>query len=270
MAKKGARRKRKKAGTEGSSPQKKRGLLIYVPAFCSVIGTLMLLSVIIAAAPLTIPQYMGYEIYNVVSGSMEPEIPIGSVIYVKPTDPTDIEKGDIIAFQSGDSVVMHRVVVNKVVEGTFTTKGDANEGGDLNEVPYADLIGIVARHVPVLGQLLILFGSTFGRICMICFAACGALLNILSGRFSDAIAYEEEQEELREQLLAEARARAEAEKKKAAEEAAAEDVQEAAAEDIEEAVAEDAKEADTEGGTPAVESLEEKESAQEKANTDGK
>ena len=77
MAKKRSRKKRKGAGTDGSSTQKKRGLLIYVPALCSVIGTLMLLSVILAAAPLTIPQYMGYEIYNVVSGSMEPAILIG-------------------------------------------------------------------------------------------------------------------------------------------------------------------------------------------------
>ena len=59
MAKKRSRKKHKGAGTDGSSTQKKRGLLIYVPALCSVIGTLMLLSVILAAAPLTIPQYMG-------------------------------------------------------------------------------------------------------------------------------------------------------------------------------------------------------------------
>lgn len=212
MAKKRSRKKDKGAGTDGSSTQKKRGLLIYVPALCSVIGTLMLLSVILAAAPLTIPQYMGYEIYNVVSGSMEPAIPIGSVIYVKPTEPSELKKGDIIAFQSGDSVVMHRVVTNKVVEGKITTKGDANDSEDLMEVSYSNLIGIVARHVPILGQVLILFGSSFGRICMICFAACGALLNILSGRFSDAIAYDRELEERREKLLAEAMAREEEEK----------------------------------------------------------
>lgn len=226
MAKKRLRRKKKKTGTESGTRKQKRGLLIYVPAFCSVIGTLMLLTVILAAAPLTVPQYMGYEIYNVVSGSMEPTIPIGSVIYVKPTDPVEIEKGDIIAFQSGDSVIMHRVTDNKIVEGTFNTKGDANDSEDLNEVPYASLIGIVVRHIPVLGQLLILFGSTFGKICMICFAACGALLNILSGRFSDAIAYDREQDELRERLLAEAMARAEAEKA-AAEKAAASEASEA-------------------------------------------
>lgn len=189
---------------ESSTPRKKAGLLIYVPALCNVIGTLMLFVVIAAALPLTIPNFMGYEVYNVVSGSMEPTIPVGSIIYVKEIDPSDIYSGDIIAFHSGDSVIMHRVTQNKVVEGTFTTKGDANDGEDMSEVPYKDLIGIVVRHIPILGQLLILFGSTFGRICMVCFAACGALLNILGGRFRDALEYERQEDLERERILAEA------------------------------------------------------------------
>ena len=193
-----------KTGSNANVPKKKPGLLIYVPAFCSLIGTLMLLVVIAAALPLTVPNFMGYDVYNVVSGSMEPTIPIGSIIYVKDTDPADIKSGDIIAFKSGDSVIMHRVKENKVVEGTFVTKGDANEAEDMNKVPYDDLIGIVVRHIPILGQLLILFGSTFGRICMVCFAACGALLNILGGRFRDELRYEREEELERERLLAEA------------------------------------------------------------------
>ena len=44
------------------------------PALCSVFGTLILLSVIAVFLPLTVPRLMGYEIYEVVSGSMEPEI----------------------------------------------------------------------------------------------------------------------------------------------------------------------------------------------------
>lgn len=186
------------------TPRKKPGLLIYVPALCTVIGTLMLLVVIAVALPLTVPNFMGYEIYNVVSGSMEPTVPVGSIIYVKEIDPVEIKQGDIIAFQSGDSVIMHRVVDNKIVEGTFTTKGDANNGEDMGDVPYENLIGIVVRHIPTLGQLLILFGSTFGRICMICFAACGAVLNILGSRFRDELAYVREEELERERLLAEA------------------------------------------------------------------
>ena len=204
MAKKRSKNNNTASGSEIGNSGNNPGLLIYVPALCSVIGTLMLLVVIAATIPLTVPNFMGYEIFNVVSGSMEPTIPVGSIIYVKEIDPVEIESGDIIAFQSGDSVIMHRVTQNKVVEGTFTTKGDANNGEDMNDVPYDNLIGIVVKHVPILGQLLILFGSTFGRVCMVCFAACGAVLNILGGRFRDAIEYERKEDLERERLLAEA------------------------------------------------------------------
>ena len=203
MAKKRSKKNNTVSGNEISNTGKKPGLMIYVPALCSVIGTLMLLVVIAATIPLTIPNFMGYEIFNVVSGSMEPTIPVGSIIYVKEIDPVDVESGDIIAFESGDNVIMHRVVDNKRVEGAFTTKGDANNGEDMNDVSYDNLIGIVVKHIPILGQLLILFGSTFGRICMVCFAACGALLNILGSRFRDALEYERQEDLERERLLAE-------------------------------------------------------------------
>ena len=190
---------------DGYPSQKKGGLLMYVPAFCTLIGTLMLITVIAAALPLTVPQFMGYDIYNVVSGSMEPAIPIGSIIYVKKIDPADLNTGDVIVFNSGDSVVMHRVKENDILGGNITTKGDANDGEDLSKVEYEDVVGIVTRHIPTLGQLLILFGSTLGRICMICFAACGAMLNVLGARFSEYLKYEKEAEQRREEQLAKAR-----------------------------------------------------------------
>lgn len=205
MAKKNSEKNKKQAPvTNESIARKKRGLLIYVPAFCTLVGTLMLLSVIAAAVPLTVPSFMGYDIYNVVSGSMEPTIPIGSIIYVKEIDPVDVDEGDIIVFESGESVVMHRVKENNIINGTYTTKGDANTEADLSEVRYVNLIGIVEKHIPVLGQLLTLFQSMVGRICMVCFAACGALLNVLGARFSEFLKLESEEERRREERLAQA------------------------------------------------------------------
>ena len=83
------------------------------PALCSVLGTLILLGVIAAFLPLTVPRLMGYEIYEVVSGSMEPEIPVGSILYVEETPPEEIEAGDVIAFMRNDTVVSHRVEENR-------------------------------------------------------------------------------------------------------------------------------------------------------------
>lgn len=151
-------------------------------AICNIAGVLILLAVICAGLLLTVPKMLGYEVYNVVSGSMEPEIPIGSLILVGPAQPETIAEGEVIAFESSDSVVTHRVVSNKKLEGEFVTKGDANAQEDLTPVPYTAFIGRVERHVPYLGQYMVIYSTNVGKIYLICFAACGAMLNILAGR----------------------------------------------------------------------------------------
>ncbi len=151
------------------------------PALCNLLGVLILLCVIITCLPVTLPRLWGYEVYNVVSGSMEPEIPVGSILYVKPVEPQDVKEDEVIAFHSGDAVVSHRVVKNKLVEGELVTKGDANAGEDLNTVPYSDLIGRVERHLPALGKVLFLYTSQVGKIYVFFFAACGVMLNLLAG-----------------------------------------------------------------------------------------
>ena len=156
-----------------------------IPALLNILGILILLSVIATFLPVTVPRLMGYGIYNIVSGSMEPEIPVGSAVYVRPAEPADIEEGDVIAFLKGDSVVVHRAVENLLVEGEIRTKGDANEGEDLNTVDYGSVVGTVERHVPALGRLLVVYTSMVGKVYALCFAACGAMMNILAARLRE-------------------------------------------------------------------------------------
>lgn len=166
-----------------------------LPAFCNILGTLILIAVIASCLPVTVPKLLGYEIYNVVSGSMAPEIPVGSILYVEAYDPADIQEGDIIAFYSGDSVITHRVVENNVVEGEFITKGDANAAEDMNSVDYDVMIGRVKGHYPYLGGLMAVYTTTMGKVYVICFAACGAMLNLLAGRIRAREDEEEEEDE---------------------------------------------------------------------------
>lgn len=151
-------------------------------AVCRIGGLLILFAVIASVAPITVPRFMGYEIYNVITGSMEPEIPVGSVAYVQPTDPVELTEGDIVAFTSNGSVVMHRVMSNHMVEGYLVTKGDANEQEDLEELPYVNVRGRVVKHYPMLGQVMMIYSSSVGKVLLLCLAACGAILNILAGR----------------------------------------------------------------------------------------
>ena len=149
---------------------------------CRLFGSVILIFVILSVLPVTLPRFMGYEIYSVASGSMEPEIPVGSIVYVKPVeDPLLIAEGEVIAFVGGNSVIMHRVISNHQVDEYLTTKGDANEQEDIGEVRYTDVIGRVVRHLPMLGQIFMVYTSPMGKILMLCLALSGVLLHVLAG-----------------------------------------------------------------------------------------
>ncbi|MBQ9061618.1 MAG: signal peptidase I [Eubacterium sp.] len=164
---------------------------------CRLFGFGILILVIGALLPITLPQFMGYEVFNVISGSMEPEIPVGSAAYVKAVDPRDIESDDIIAFMSGGTVITHRVIDNYQINKTLTTKGDANAQEDLGEVPYDNVIGKVVKHVPYLGQLMWVLSSNVGKMLMMILALCGALLNILASRLKGQ--WKDDQQALKQQ-----------------------------------------------------------------------
>ena len=161
-------------------PIKKGGM--FIPALCNVIGTLILIAVIATSIPLAIPALLGYEIYNVTSGSMEPTLSVGSVIYVKPVAPETVQSGYIIAYDVDGVVVTHRVVENRIVEGEFVTKGDANEMEDFSNSRYGDLIGVVKYHFPYLGNYLMIYSNQITKVYLMVLAFCGVMFNILAGQ----------------------------------------------------------------------------------------
>lgn len=164
---------------------KKQGpnrLVRLVPVLCNILGTIILLTVVLSCLPIAVPKFMGYNVFAVVSGSMEPEISVGSAVYVESVAPWKVTAGDVIAFYSGDSVVVHRVVSNDQTLQEFVTKGDANAMEDINAVSYDRLIGHVVRSLPGIGQMMFLYTSTFGKLCVICFAALGVVLNVMAGQ----------------------------------------------------------------------------------------
>lgn len=164
--------------------EKKKGGGI-LPAVCNILGTLILFSVMLLCIPVTLPKLFGYQIYDVVSGSMEPEIPVDSVVYVKETVPEEIEEGDVAAFQSSGSVIIHRIVEKRIVEGQFITKGDANTQVDIEKVPYDAMIGVVTFHIPFLGVVMTVVTSNVGKVYLICYAASGAMFYMLAGRLKE-------------------------------------------------------------------------------------
>lgn len=121
---------------------------------CNITATILIFVVIIAALPMVVPRLLGYQMYGVLSGSMEPTFPIGSVVYVKPAEPQSVFEGDAITFKIGDDVVATHRVVSVDEEGqTFTTKGDANDAVDLEPIKFNRLIGKAEFCIPYLGNL---------------------------------------------------------------------------------------------------------------------
>lgn len=172
-----------KSNSQGNTKGRKHGVL---PFLCYFAGFLFLVCVIILAAPLTVPRIMGYEVYEVVSGSMEPEIPVDSVCYVKPVAPEQLAEGEVIAFLKSESdVVVHRVVYNKTSLGELVTKGDNNNVEDPDPVPYAAVIGRVEMHLPLVGRFMALYASTVGKVYLLLAAACGVMFIMLGGRLAE-------------------------------------------------------------------------------------
>ena len=168
------------------APRNSRKRYAVFAAVCNTLGLVILLAVILTAVPICLPRLFGYQVYHVVSPSMSPAIPVGSVVYVAQAVPEEIQPEDVIAFR-GDSgaIITHRVVRNQVVEGKFITKGDANEREDAVPVSYGALYGRVKLHIPVLGRLLQYFASNVGKLYAIAFAACGLMFCLLANRLRE-------------------------------------------------------------------------------------
>jgi len=88
----------------------------------------------------------------VYSGSMEPTIPVGSIVLIKPANPETLKIGDIICFKlSQPTSITHRII-NITNEG-FITKGDANEDPDMWTVKKENVIGKVISTIPYIGYI---------------------------------------------------------------------------------------------------------------------
>ena len=124
-----------------------------------VLATVITVVVILAAGLLFVPRIFGYTPYIVMSGSMEPVIETGSVVYINEND-RDVEVDDIVAFREGnDVIVTHRIVGIDSTTGNYYTKGDNNENMDLSTVSQEQIEGTYSRHIPKLGYPLARFES---------------------------------------------------------------------------------------------------------------
>ena len=115
--------------------------------------------VVLLAVCVVIPRIGGATPYSILTSSMEPDFPPGSLVVVKPANVKNINVGDVVTYQlkSGDpTVVTHRVVAITTTPGgelRFHTQGDANNTPDAQLVVPEQIKGKLWYSAPQLGRI---------------------------------------------------------------------------------------------------------------------
>ena len=119
------------------------------------VTTTLVILVVIFAIFLMGSRLVGLQVFNVISGSMEPTYSVGDLLYVKTVDPDSVKVGDPITFVLNEDLVVatHRVVAVDRENRQFVTKGDANETEDANPVHFNNLVGVPVFAIPLLGYV---------------------------------------------------------------------------------------------------------------------
>ena len=96
--------------------------------------------------------FFGWGQASVVSGSMEPNIPVWAMVFFD--ENADYAPGDVVVYQNdAGTLIVHRIV--SIEDGTVTTKGDANKKAD-TPFPEERIVGTVKNWIPLVGGFLML------------------------------------------------------------------------------------------------------------------
>ena len=123
--------------------------------------SIMALLTVVLAKPGEAPNFFGYSLFRVMTGSMEPGIGVDSLIVVKRTAADELQEGDVITFYSRDPSLMGEPNTHRIIrfaedggKKLIYTKGDANNIEDRYPVHEEDLIGRVTFVSQRLGKFV--------------------------------------------------------------------------------------------------------------------
>ena len=128
-------------------------------------GSLLVIVLALGALVIVVPAIAGGTALTVLTQSMEPKLPPGTLIIIRPTPIEDIKIGDVLTYQNKSGqpqVVSHRVIsrsVDTMGRTTFMTKGDNNDLPDSGPVRKVQVKGTLWYSIPWLGYLNNLVGG---------------------------------------------------------------------------------------------------------------
>jgi len=143
-----------------------------------VFAVLLCLTVTIQVLSKGYVNLFGYSMFRVVTGSMEPTIPVGSLLLCKQVDMDAVQVGDSICFRARESAILGQMVTHRVT-GIFTaadgsllfeTRGDANLAADGFMVSQINFVGKVTWYTganSVLSSILSFFSNKIGFLACI-------------------------------------------------------------------------------------------------------
>ena len=108
-------------------------------------------------------------------GSMEPAVPLGSAVIIKPVDVAALTVGDIVSLKAGpqNALYTHRIVavIDRPDGRWVQTKGDANADQDPTLVHASAIVGRAEMVIPLAGYLIVLLSIPAGVLFLIGLAA---------------------------------------------------------------------------------------------------
>lgn len=140
-----------------------RGISSVIAAICILLAILIGYTVIAKAAGEPLPMIFGWGNAVVMSGSMEPELPIGSLVIIK--NQNDYSIGDVVTYEEENStLVTHRLL--SLNNDVAVTKGDANNTND-SPIKTEQIRGKVQAVLPRAGNVLLWLKSPVGVVLLL-------------------------------------------------------------------------------------------------------
>lgn len=94
-----------------------------IKKICSVLSMVVFLGLLVIAGFLFVPKMLGYDEYAVLSGSMEPGIPVGAIVYDKNFTGSEARDGVVVTYQlPAGTLVTHRIISVDKEEQTVVTQ----------------------------------------------------------------------------------------------------------------------------------------------------
>ena len=154
-------------------------------AFTRTICALLLICVAIIG----VPRLFGVYEFNVLTGSMTPTYPPGTLVFVQEKDPASIRPGEVVSYIMDEelNIITHRVVSNNYDDKTLTTRGDANVSNDA-PILYQNVVGVVGFAIPYVGGVVdYLVNDDQGRIFGIGMLVCVLAITFLAEGICSAL-----------------------------------------------------------------------------------